>query len=666
MKILKHLSLAIIVMLLQSPAKAGLSQLIRPANPIPSHPSTPIDWLSGFTERDLLIIAAAADLNHGMFADVSYDETTTAEDCRATFGKFKKSADDTSEDVLFSEYQDLKKNNKRGTFALKKTLLLQKIDKVLAFMLAQDDKFSGFSVLHKHFIIKHNMLQLIRKIESMTQARKLLKRKKNILASKEYAQLLQKIGHQLLSYENILLQFNILNDNAIFEKRKEIFAAAAFPLSKATEFLAEAYTKTAPHMPEKPHVISKLFMEDLDRKHDALMNKIKVLSKRVSNQTPLLEWQESTSKDVSIFTDDNSLQKQPMKPTSRKKPATSLSLNPFGTMPSAPSPIPVLSWRRLAEIFSTKRQKFHASDFSTVMDWPSFFSFMQNDIPARTYNNSLFAKFLRIYAPASYHDLFPTDLDFLSPQDFRKRYFTLINSIIERLQNTHKAYAKYTARTTVTQLEAQLLLKLLTLYKQGEKELAEFPRSLYKIYNETLPLKQRFAPHNVGIRLNTHNTELYKLIQLFQKSNYLETASGATNKHSAWSGSAAALKAPAWAGTLLITSPARAIQTTLPTKERRVTQTARAQAKKRITLLEKIKDGIVRIQRTPINETYSKHIVHATPAPTTRAAKKPTPADYAASAPKTTRERIITDEHSKELLPPHSTAHELEKSMIRS
>ena len=672
MKILKHLSLAIIILLIQSPANAGLTQLIRPANPIPSHPSSSVPWLPGFTERDVFMIALANDCNHGIFANVSYEGTTTAESCRSTYEACTKQATDFSEDSLYQEYQNLKKNNKRGTFALKKTLLIEKINKALTFMLAQDDKFSGFYRLHKHFILKQSMLNLIKKIEAATQTKGLFKRQRNILASKEYAQLLRKIGLQLLNHEETLLKFNILNDNSVFEKRKEVLAKAIFPLAKPIELLSDAYAKTAPHMSEKKPVISRLFMEHLDAKHDALIKKIRIISKKVDSPVETVEWQESLSKDVSIFTADNSLQKQPIKPKPRKKPSNNLSLHPFGTMPSAPSPIPGLSWRRLAEIFSTNIQTFHASDFSTVMDWPSFFSFMQNNIPAKSYNNSLFAKFLRIYAPVSYHDLFSPEKtlsDFLSPQDLRKRYFVLINSIIERLQNPHKAYVKYTTRTNTTLLEAKLLLKLLTLYQQGEKELTEFPQVLYKIYNENAPLRQRFAPNNIGLRVNTHNTELYKLIRLFQKLHYLETVSDSTNKHSTWSGSAAALKAPLWAGSLVLTAPARAIQTTLPTKEKRITQTAQAQAKRKESLLRKIEDGIVRLQRTVINQTYSKHIVH----PAAVQKKTPKAEDFDGSIPaeqiplvlKATHKLGITGRPSKEQPQQHSIVHEPETPMLQ-
>lgn len=620
---------------------ASLGQLVNAPNPFGQTPSDPVSWLPGFTEQNILIIAAASDLNQGALPNISYQNALSFMECKAHWSAFVKQATKAPEGQFYFDYVALSQNNRAHDKELEVVLFVRKLEKALRRMLGHHNNFCGF----------YNAKKLYRLKLSMAQAMDIMLKKdpKNIAL---WLPVVQKLGMNVIAYENALLHLGMLDYNSHWEKRKEATAASAYPLTKSLKALGklggQLDPRTAGREPEQSQALQSFF----EQKHAKLQQKLKLLITTLKKKTKKPnDWVETVSNDPEIFARPGCYL-IPLHPdeTTKARPAKS-SLTPFGLICSAPSPIPGISWRRLAEVCTSTKQTLHAQDFSSVIDWSSFFTYMMQDKEAASYQESLFARFLKVYAPQTFLNVFSTknfkdsdQTDFLLIENIQKTQYDLIMGIILNLEKPHSAYKRYSYRNALTALEAKLLRTLLGLYKHPERDaFVQFPTVVFALRDQHRPLKLKYAPDNLGLRFNTSNVDLYKAVVNLIKLNYIETSSGAINLHSGWSKTAALTKAPAYILTAPLTAPVRALEKGLSTAQARIMRTAAAVQPKRTQLRSKIKNALDALKKTPTAKAFKKYV----------GLKK---TSYAAYKPKSTTMVIAAPDKAKPL-PLSSNAH---------
>ncbi len=576
-----------------------LQQPVKSANPIKNEQSNAVEWLPGFTERDVLIIAIAGDLNQGAFSVLSYGSCKTFSDCQHSWNSITSKANKPPEGSIYGDYQKIHVNPTSDDNMIKKPFFIKKLDKALARMLHHPRDFNSFYNLKKIFELKSKLLKMLSF---------LLMKESPALAG--WFNVLTKLGHNIINYENTLLEFDMINDSLTWEERKARATNALYPLTKSTELLSKMHAALSPFDAKDEVILSQVFLDHLEQRYNKLAQKLDNAARSLRRNKQPVDWVETTTFDPEIFakSDGSLIALWPPAPTKQK--LTGSFLHPFGNIPSAPSPIPGLSWRRLAELCSSAAQTFHSQDFSSVIDWLSFFNFMMRDNAAATNPESLFANFLRIYAPETFFNTFKThsDPDMLSRESMEKIHYDLIANIITLLKTPHKAHLKYTVRKRIAQQEGQLLEKLLHLYHVKQKDtLPTFPRIIFVLKDPTRPQNIKYTPDNVAFRFNTSNPELYKAVVNLYKLNYLETASDAVNTHAGWSAASTAAKAPLFAATAPITVIPRVIESHTPTEQRRTIKTAKGTRQKRENLTKKIHTAVSRITKTPVVKAFKKY-----------------------------------------------------------
>jgi|GEM_PF-5827181 len=610
----------------------ALEQLVNARNPFGETPSDPVSWIPGFTEQNILVIAAASDLNQGALANVSYQKALSFMDCKAHWRAFEKQATKAPEGQFYSDYVELSQNSRTGDAELESVLFIRKLEKALRRMLGHPNNFCGF----------YNAKKLYRLKLSLVQAIDLMLQKKDAENKALWLPVVQKIGMNVLAYENALLELGMLNYNSYWEKRKDATTASTYPLTKSLKALGKLGARLDPSTAGREPKRSQALQSFFEQKHAKLQHKLKLLITALKKKSKKPnDWVETVSNDPEIFAKPGCYL-IPLHPdeATKARPAKS-SLTPFGLICSAPSPIPGISWRRLAEVCTSTKQSLHAQDFSSVIDWSSFFSYMMQDKEATSYQESLFGRFLKVYAPQTFKNVFSTkgfndsdQIDFLLIENIQKNHYDLIMGIILNLEKPHAAHQKYSYRNALTALEAKLLRILLGLYKNPERDaFVQFPTIVFALKDPRRPLKLKYAPDNLSLRFNTSNTDLYKAVINLIKLNYIETASGAINLHSSWGKIAAAAKAPAYILTAPLTAPVRALEKGLSTAQARIMRTAAAVGPKRTQLRIKVKSALEALKKTPTAKAYKKYVgLKKTP----YAAYKPKPAKAIAVPSKAT------------------------------
>lgn len=238
------------------------------------------------------------------------------------------------------------------------------------------------------------------------------------------------------------------------------------------------------------------------------------------------------------------------------------------------------------------------------------------DKEAPFYQESLFGRFLKVYAPETFLNVFTKkgysesdQIDFIIKESIEKAHYDLIVGIILNLEKPHNSFKRYSHRNTITKLEALLLRKLLSMYKHPKRDaLVEFPRVVYTLRDQRRPLKVKYAPENVALRFNTSNVDLYKATINLIKLNYLETMSGAINQHTGWKKTAAIVKAPASVATAPLTLAARGLERVASGKQARIMRRAKAVEPKRLQLILKIKQAVEALKKMPTKKAYKKYV----------------------------------------------------------
>ena len=592
----------------------SLGHLISEPNPFGKHPSDPIEELPGFTREDILVIAASSDFNDGKLAIVNYQPAKTLAASKALWVKYTEEATVAPAGQFWTDYLALTENRRTEDKELASVIFVRKIEKALRKMLIAEGDFGGF----------YNAKKLYRLKQYMAQAMELWW-KKSPEERATWLPVVRKMGWNLLAYQNALQSFNMLNYNSRWEKHKDSAAIATLPLTGPARAVSKlgGHLKLSGGSEQAQSHGTQDFMEqkrlNVSRKLKKLISLLKLKGK-IPN-----DWTTSFKADPETCVQHDKQGKQgkfsliELEPDeTHPQKITMTTTHPFGRNSSGQSPIPGVSWRRLAEICATNKQLLHAQDFSSVIDWPSFFYYTMQDKGAANYQESLFGKFLKVYAPDTYLNVFhqkgvmgSDHADFTLKENIEKAHYDLIMGIILSLESPHKSYQKFSNRTSLTRLEARLLRILLELYKNPKRDaLEQFPALRFALRNPRLPLNLKYAPFNLILTFNTRNTELAKAVINLIKLNHLNVASDEINRHDGWGAAAAVTKAPLAIATAAITMPTRIMERGFSTTHARRMRTAAAVKPKREQLTIKITNACDVLKHSPIQKEFYQRQAH--------------------------------------------------------